>query len=113
MDGPKGNGLYFYRKLRELEAIQKGEKNRYRQQDLADHLGCPRSKISMIEGNHALPTLADVEKLANYLKVTPGQLFAEEVIAAIFAISNTTKGGDQDRSDRGHEELPTPIDTDD
>jgi transcriptional regulator with XRE-family HTH domain len=96
LDGPKGNGLYFYRKLRELEAIQKGEKNRYRQQDLAEHLGCPRSKISLMEGNHVLPTPAEIEKLSGYLKVTPGQLFAEEVITAIFAIAGSGKGGGKD-----------------
>ncbi len=66
--------IRYHRKKKQNEAKALGEKQGFNQQDLADALGVPRSRISMIESGQALPTMAEVEAIADYLGLTIGHL---------------------------------------
>ncbi len=67
--------IRMHRKRRQKQARELGEtKRRYTQQEIADALGLPRSRISMIESGQALPTLAEVEAIAKILDLTVGHL---------------------------------------
>lgn len=52
----------------------------YSQQEIADLLQIPRSKVSMIENGQALPTLEQIEKIADYLNVPVGHLVTPRLI---------------------------------
>lgn len=64
----------FCRKMRQKQARERGESGQYTQQFIADTLGIPRSRVSMIENGQAIPTLEEVEIIANTLGVTVGHL---------------------------------------
>lgn len=66
--------IRYHRKRRQKEAKENGHKNKFTQQDLADVLKVPRSRISMMESGQALPTIEEIEEIAEYLEVTTGHL---------------------------------------
>jgi len=68
--------------VRAKQEKAKGGKS-YRQADLAKHVGIPRPRISMIENGHILPTSTELEKIAEYLEVTPGHLYSRTLLMAI------------------------------
>lgn len=46
-----------------------------KQEDLAKEIGVSKNSISNIEKQRAFPTLANLDKMARFFKVTPNQLF--------------------------------------
>jgi transcriptional regulator with XRE-family HTH domain len=84
------NGIRFYRE----KLIAEGTKPAS-QQAVAEHIGIKRSRLSMLENGHIVPTPGEVEKLAQYLRVTPGHLYEPGQIAFIYAQAKPGhKGGE-------------------
>lgn len=82
------NGIFYWRKIREAEAVENGSDKRYRQKDVASHARISRAKLGLIETNKLLPSRAELERIAEYLAVTPGNLYPDEVLRAIIALSS-------------------------
>jgi transcriptional regulator with XRE-family HTH domain len=80
------NGVKFYReKLKE-----RGDKPAS-QQALADHAGVRRARIAELENNHALPQPEELEKIAEYLEVTPGHLYTPKQIEIIYEMARMNR----------------------
>ncbi len=56
------------------------EGRQFSQQEIADILGIPRSRVSMIESGQALPTIRQIEQIAEFLGVTVGHLVTPKQI---------------------------------
>jgi len=81
------NGIKHYR----LKLKQTGEKE-WSQKAVADHAGIPRSRLSMIENGHMLPTVEELEKIAEYLGVSPGHLYTPNQIQIIHEMDRGRMG---------------------
>lgn len=87
------NGIYSYRHSQRENCKKEGGSKKFRQEDLAEFLNVPRSRISMIENGRILPTPSELQKIAEYLEVTTGHLYSRAVLTAIHEIGE----GDDDR----------------
>ena len=61
------------------------------QQDLANFLGIPRSLFSIIESGRAIPSLEELEKIAEFLEVTPGHIYTKEQLNVLFELEKAEK----------------------
>ncbi len=66
------NGVRYYRKKQKLT-----------QRQVAAAVGVSRPMISLIEHGHIIPTMEQIEKLAELLQVTVGHLFTPQQLGAI------------------------------
>lgn len=87
--GTMSNGVYYQRHRKDERAKAQnrasGDKTgrRYRQEDVAEHVGIARSRFSMIENGWTLPTAAELERIAEFLEITPGHLYSTTVLTVI------------------------------
>lgn len=64
---------------------------KYTQQELAEYLGVPRTRVSMIENGIVIPTFGEIEKIAEYLELTMGHLYTQKQIEFIMSESPARK----------------------
>lgn len=89
------NGVYSYRRDRELQRTRDGGSKKFRQSDLAKFLSIPRTRISMIENGHVLPTPEELLRLAEYLETTPGHLYEKEILSIIYDLGEQEGKADE------------------
>lgn len=75
------SGIRYYRKKMEKE----GQKSAS-QEALAAAVGISRTRLSFIENGRAIPTVEELERIAAYLEVTPGHLYAKDQLDLIQAL---------------------------
>jgi transcriptional regulator with XRE-family HTH domain len=73
------NGIRYYR-----EKLKRREEKDATQQAVANFLTRPRSVISMWENGESFPNPVELEKLAEYLEVTPGHLYTPRQIDLLY-----------------------------
>jgi len=54
------------------------------QEAVATHAGMTRAVFGLVEAGRAIPTVPELEKIAEYLETTPGHLYEPEQIGIIF-----------------------------
>ena len=69
--------LYFIQNFGENVAKLRREKN-IKQEVLAEYVGISKNAISKIEQGTSYPTFANLDKIAEFFKATPTQLFGTE-----------------------------------
>lgn len=77
------NAVKHIRRKKQTLARKNGSEKSFTQAEAAQAIGVGRTRLSMIENGAVIPTVTELEGLADYLEVTPGHLFTPKQIDII------------------------------